>query len=169
MEHEEQIRARLARLWPSLEGLRVLCAGPLPPGFVPGAFAAHPTPVPDQGRVFAASPDALPLEAASVDRAVVAAPRDLSEVWRVLRPHGRAVVIVRANPRRVRAQLMRAKLAPVRIVAIGPLGWLWPCCWLIEVQKRIFGRTPPGGGLRFRVPQILPGRQVVPSPLKNLR
>jgi SAM-dependent methyltransferase len=159
--HAPAIAARVAAWWPAddLKGLRALAVGPGAGALIPAAFWAAPAPAVRDGRVVAAAPGALPFEAASVDCIVATAPLALGEVWRVLRPQGRVIVVVpraMVSGPALRAALARAKLRPARMAGVG--GWpLFRAILVAEAHKQVFAPTPPRRGARLRLPQLLPG------------
>lgn len=141
----ESVRARLLTLWPDIRGLSVLCVGQEARTYIDSGFVATPNPTPDKGRICAAAPGALPFAAVSFERVLATPVWDLQEIWRVLRPGGRVMLIAPAGlftPHDLRAAMAAERLAPLRIVYTG--GWpLFPRFWLAEGEKRIFGRPPP--------------------------
>ncbi len=122
------------------------------------AFCATPLPHPWQGRVCAALPQALPFEACSMDRVLAIHGMDWPEIWRVLKPEGRAVLVVPCVAKEPFAgehvwpipALIDALIA-VHLYPLCVRRWpfFWPRVRIIEVQKKIYATPPPQKGCTY--------------------
>jgi hypothetical protein len=157
----------VAALWPDAPARAVLGVGNLA-GLLPdqAVIAAPSGAAAPHGRGCVADPQGLPFCAASLDRALAAPGWCLPELWRVLRPQGRVLLLAPAQdwgPVGLRRALIAARFSPLRVRGFG--GWpLFPELWLAEGEKRVFGRPPPRPVLSWGwLPRLLaPRPQAVP-------
>jgi SAM-dependent methyltransferase len=109
------LNRRIASFWPDIAGMRVMGCGYAVPyleafsgraervfAMMPARFGADTWPKEAKNLVYLSEGSALPVENASVDRVLLVhylehsehLPANLHEIWRVLKPNGRILVIV---------------------------------------------------------------------------
>lgn len=157
------LRARLAALWPDLKGLDVLGYGYATPylrpfvpkaarvvAFAPAAQGVAPWPRSEKNRTALVPEADLPLSDQSVDRIIVVhglegaddARAVLKDLWRVLRPGGRVLVVV-PNRRGIWARLDTTPFGSGRPYSRGQLSRLLTDCQFQPVAATTGLFVPP--------------------------
>lgn len=152
-------------MWPNLDGLSVLSISN-DFRYLDCGFYVQEDPKVQTGTVCAASFDELPFGAVSIDRVLAQGNWDLKEIYRILKPQGKAIFIAPRTPKShlsdgktyklnaIKAELAAKKLIPTRIFSVGGIALIAPDIWIIEVQKHVFGKTPPRRGFKVGIPRI---------------